>query len=191
MTSAERGSPRRKIINSTYITIDGVVENPHLWPSTGDAAEAALAVQTELLESCDTMLMGRRTYDSFSAVWPKRSDPFSDRMNAMPKVVVSRTLKNPTWENTTVISDDVVAELQRLKAKSGKHIVQYGIGEVTFALLEHGLLDELRLWTYPLILGKNGPASPTFRDCPPAQFRFVESAPLPNGVVIHRYDVNP
>jgi len=137
----------RKIINSTYITLDGAIEGPHLWPSLGRPSdERAEQIQTDLLLSCDGLLMGRRTYDGFAPVWPTRSgDPYSDRINAMPKYVVSTTLKDPEWTNTNVIDGDVVAQITRLKQAAGKDIVQYGFGAVSRLLLEHGLLDELRL----------------------------------------------
>jgi dihydrofolate reductase len=180
----------RKIINSTYITIDGAVEDPHLWPSIGDSGGVADAIQTELIEACDAVLMGRRTYESFAAVWPTRSgDRVSDRINTMRKYVVSTTLRDPSWANTTVIRDNVPDELARLKQGEGKDIVQYGIGPVTYALLERGLLEELRLWVHPLILGRDGPALPHFRNSPPAKFRLMASAMLPNGIAILRYEV--
>jgi dihydrofolate reductase len=182
----------RKIINSTYITLDGAVEDPHLWPSSGDSQGRAEAIQTDLLDACDVVLMGRRTYDAFAAVWPTRSgDRLSDRINAMSKVVVSTTLRNPAWNNTTVIRDDVVAELTRLKELPGKDIVQYGLGPVSFTMLEHGLLDELRLWIHPMIRGRQGPTVPHFRDCPPAQFHLLDSSTLPNGIVVLRYALEP
>lgn len=144
-----------------------------------------------MLEACDAVLMGRRTYESFAAAWPGRSgDPISDRMNAVPKYVVSETLRNPEWNNTTVIRDHVPEELSRLKQSPGQDIVQYGIGRVTYTLLEHGLLDELRLWVHPLILGRNGPALPHFQQCPPLQLRLLESTTLPNGIAILRYELN-
>ena len=148
----------RKIINSTYITLDGVVEGPHLWPSLGRPGdERAGQIQTDLLLSCDALLMGRHTYDGFAPVWPTRSgDPYSDHINAMPKYVVSTTLKDPEWTNTRVIDGDVAGEVTRLKEAPGKDIVQYGFGAVSRLLLEHGLLDELRLWVHPLIVG-SGP----------------------------------
>jgi dihydrofolate reductase len=182
----------RKIINSTYITLDGAVEDPHLWPSVGDSGGEADAVQWELLQACDAVLMGRRTYESFAAVWPTRSgDPFSDRINAMPKYVVSTTLRDPAWTNTTVIRDDVPGELARLKRQEGGHVVQYGVGPVTHTLLEHGLLDELRLWVYPLILGRGGPAAPHFLRCPTTRLRLEGSTGMPNGVTILRHAVRP
>jgi dihydrofolate reductase len=137
----------RRIINSTYITLDGVVEGPHLWPSLGRGSDPRSdQIQTDLLLTCDALLMGRRTYDVFAPVWPTRSgDPASDHINAMRKYVVSTTLTDPEWQNTTVIDRDVVAEVERLKAADGKNIVQYGFGAVTRLLLERGMLDEGRL----------------------------------------------
>jgi dihydrofolate reductase len=87
----------RRIINSTYISLDGVVEAPHLWPSLGHGSdERGDEIQTELLLSCDALLMGRHTYDGFAPVWPTRSgDPASDHINAMSKYVASTTLKDP------------------------------------------------------------------------------------------------
>ena len=94
-------------------------------------------IQTELLLSCDAVLMGRHTYDGFAPVWPTRSgDPESDRINTMPKYVVSTTLEEPEWNNTQVIAGDLVAD-HRLKEAEGKDIVQYGFGVVTRLMLEH------------------------------------------------------
>ena len=128
----------RQLVNSTYITLDGVVEGPHLWPSlkrgTSDEGDA---IQTELLEACDIVLMGRRTYDVFAPAWTSRSgDPYSDRINAMRKVVVSTTLTDPQWHNTEVITGDVVGAVRRLKDENGGHIVQYGFGDVSRLLLQ-------------------------------------------------------
>jgi dihydrofolate reductase len=89
----------RSIINSTYSSLDGVTEAPHLWPSLGRPGDTrAEQIQADLLRSADALLMGRRTYDGFAPVWPTRSgDPVSDRINAMPKHVVSTTLEDPAW----------------------------------------------------------------------------------------------
>src|ERR1700761_9312161 len=97
--------------------------------------------------ACDGGLMGRRTYESFAPAWqPRSGDPLSDRMNAISKYVVSTTLSDPDWANTTVISSDVAERIRQLKEEPGQDIVQYGFGAVSTLLLEHGLLDELRLW---------------------------------------------
>jgi dihydrofolate reductase len=179
----------RRIINSTYITLDGAVADPHLWPSLGSAGEAvSFEIQNDLLQACDAIVMGRRTYDSFSAVWPTRSgDSISDRINAMRKYVASSTIREPTWHNTTVISDDLVGELNRLKQQPGKDIVQYGLGEVSFTMMEHGLMDEMRLWVHPLILGRSGPQVPHFLSCPPARLHLVNTRSLPNGITVLSY----
>lgn len=182
----------RKIINSTFITLDGVVETPHLWPSLGSSAtDISLKIQTELLDSCDALIMGRRTYDSFAAAWPARAgDNFADRLNSMRKYVASTTLRDPHWTNTTVIADDLIGVIQRLKQQPGLDILQYGLGPVSFAMLENGLLDELRLWVYPLILGRTGPRAPHFLDAPPIRMRLVDSRSLVNGICVHRYEVD-
>ena len=182
----------RKIINSTYITIDGVIEAPHLWPSLDRPGDERFGqIQAELLESCDAMLMGRHTYDGFAPVWPTRAgDPFSDRINAMPKYVVSTTLKDPEWNNTHVIDRDVVAELTRLKQAAGGHIVQYGFGAVSRLLLEHGMLDELRLWVHPLILGSGRPGDLLFGAVPAVGFHLTDATTLSDGIILLSYETD-
>jgi dihydrofolate reductase len=178
----------RKIVNSTYISLDGVIEEPHMWPPTGPEDEASGTIQTELLLACDAVLMGRRTYEVFAPVWPTRSgDPFSDHINGMRKYVVTSTLRDPEWNNTTVISGDPIAEIRRLKAEPGNDMVQYGFGRLSHALMEHGLLDELRLWIHPLIVGRGGPEALLYRDAPLTKFELRDTTPLKSGIVILTY----
>jgi dihydrofolate reductase len=178
----------RNIVNSTYISLDGVIERPHHWPPSGDDAGEGDAIQTELLFGCDAVLMGRRTYEGFAPAWQTRSgDPFSDRINSMSKYVVSSTLTEPEWNNTMVISGDPVAELRRLKQAPGKDIVQYGFGQLSFTLMDHGLLDELRLWVHPLFVGSAQPEDLLYRDCPTATFELVDARALKNGIAILTY----
>jgi dihydrofolate reductase len=179
----------RKLINSTYISLDGVVEGPHLWPSLGRPGDPrGDEIQAELALSCDAMLMGRHTYDGFAPVWPTRSgDPVSDHFNAMRKYVVSTTLEDPEWNNTQVIGSDVAAAVTQLKQAPGGHIVQYGFGPVTRLLLEHGLLDELRLWVHPLIVGAGAPGDLLFGATPAVHFDLVASTALSNGIVVLSY----
>ena len=181
----------RKIINSTYLSLDGVVEAPHLWPSHGGQSdERAGRIQTDLLLSCDAVLMGRHTYDGFAPVWPTRSgDPYSDRINAMRKYVVSTTLRDPDWNNTEVIDGDVAAAIARLKEEPGQDIVQYGYGAVTRLMLEHGLLDELRLWVHPLFVGRATTDDLMFRPTATAQMELTSTLALNTGIVILTYRV--
>jgi dihydrofolate reductase len=179
----------RRIINSTYISLDGVVELPHEWPTIERPSdERGGQIQTSLLMACDAVLMGRRTYDGFAPVWQTRSgDPLSDRMNTMPKYVVSTTLRDPDWANTTVISGDVAEQIRKLKAQPGQDIVQYGFGAVSTLLMEHGLLDELRLWFHPLFVGKGTSDDLLFPKGLPTQFELTDSTILKNGMAILTY----
>jgi dihydrofolate reductase len=105
----------------------------------------------------------------------------------MAKYVVSTTLTDPEWNNTTVIADDPVAELERLKGEPGLDIVQYGFGRLSYTLLEHGLLDELRLWVHPFFVGSGGPEDLLYRDAPFTAFTLVDTTALKNGIVILTY----
>jgi dihydrofolate reductase len=183
----------RKIINSTFISLDGVIEAPHTWPPTGPDDERSGTIHTELLLACDAVLMGRRTYEGFAPVWPTRSgDPYSDHMNSMRKYVVSSTLRDPEWNNTTVIDgSDAVEEIRRLKQEPGKDMVQYGFGQLSHALMEHGLLDELHLWVHPLFVGSGGPDALIYRDAPVAKFTLRDTTALASGTVILSYEAAP
>jgi dihydrofolate reductase len=177
----------RRIINSTYVSLDGVIEAPQEWPDTGSDPNS-YTIQNDLLQACDAVLMGRHTYDGFAPVWPTRSgDPMSDRINSMPKYVVSRTLRDPEWTNTTVIADDPIGAIRRLKDEPGQDIVQYGFGVLSHELLRHGLLDELRLWIHPLFVGHGGPDGLLFRDGPPKTFDLHDTVVLKNGHLIAVY----
>ncbi len=180
----------RKIVNSTYVTLDGVVENPHLWPRLplGGAAEHD-EVQLELVERCDVLLMGRRTYDVFAPVWPTRSgDAISDRINSMRKVVASTTLTDPTWTNTEVVGSGLAGRLKELKSEPGGDIVQYGVGPVTRLMLDEGLLDELHLWVYPQFI-RASTEDLLFDPEVAATFDLNASRVLSNGIVVLQYSV--
>ena len=182
----------RKIINSTYITLDGVIEGPQLWPSLGRPGDERFGqIQTELALTCDALLMGRRTYDGFAPVWPTHSgDPLSDHINAMRKYVVSTTLKDPEWANTQVIDGDVVAAITRLKQAPGQDIIQYGFGPLSRLLLEHELLDELRLWVHPLILGSGSPSDLLFGATRGFAFTLADVTALSDGTVMLSYQTD-
>jgi dihydrofolate reductase len=179
----------RKIVNSSYLSLDGVVDNVGDWPSTSGAdEERRFAIQQELLQASDILIMGRRTYEGFAPVWSTQSgDPFSDRINAMDKYVVSSTLSAPEWQNTRVIDGDPVAAIRALKEQDGGGIVQYGFGRLSFALLEAGLLDELRLWVHPFFVGRGGPEALLYRDTPAVMFDLVDATTLASGIVVLAY----
>jgi dihydrofolate reductase len=181
----------RRIINSTYISLDGVIADPQDWPGNGiEPDDTGTKVQTDLLSACDAMLMGARTYPPMAQAWMARSgDAYSDRINAMTKYVVSSTLRDPEWSNTTVLSGDPIAEIARLKDLPGLDIVQYGFGQLSYALLEHGLLDELRLWVHPLFVGRAAPADLLFRPSVTAQLELASTLALNTGTVILTYRV--
>ena len=130
--------------------------------------------------------MGRRTYEGFAPVWPTRSgDPYSAKINAMPKYVASTTLTEPEWANTQVIADDAVGAIGRLK-NDGLNLVQYGIGSLTSALMAAGLVDELRLWMYPLFAGGSAQDS-LLGHCPPGVWQLTDVTRLNNDIVILGY----
>ena len=178
----------RQIINSTYVTLDGVIQNPQDWPSLGSFSDDGNQIQTELLQRCDAVLMGRHTYDGFAPVWSGRSgDPASDRMNEIAKYVVSTTLADPEWNNTTVIDHDPVDAIRDLKNQPGGDIVQYGFGGLARALMAEGLLDELRLWVHPFILGTGTASDLLYLAGASGRFEFADSTTLGGGIVILTY----
>jgi dihydrofolate reductase len=178
----------RKIISSTYISLDGVIADPQDWHAFNDeAGEYAY----NLLFSCGALLMGRRTYESFAESWPNMEEATGDfgvRMNTLPHYVVSDSLENGEWGDTTVIRrDDAVAEIAKLKEQDGQDILQYGFGPVSRVLAEHGLLDELRLWINPVLAGTGDPAGLIIQEGFTARFDLADTRILGNGVIIATY----
>src|SRR5262249_21937721 len=176
-------------IAPSYISLDGVIDNPDQWPAIG-SDPSSYGIQTDLLVTCDAVLMGRRTYDAFVPVSMNSSgDPFSDRINSMSKYVVSNSLSDPEWANTTVLNGDVVGQIRtgRLKEQPGQGIVQYGFGPLSHLLLEHGLLDELRLWVHPVFAGTAGPDDLLFRPDKPVVWELADTRTLSNSIVILSY----
>ncbi len=177
----------RKLINSTYITLDGVIQDP-AWtmPYFDDEASAFAAEQTD---GADALLMGRATYDVMSASWPTRdeSDPSTGAayFNHVKKYVASTTLTDPTWNNTEVLQGDLVEEVTKLKAQDGKDILQYGFGSVTTQLIKAGLLDEVRFWIHPVLEGGDSVTAPLtgFK----ASFDLADTKVMKSGVIIACY----
>lgn len=170
----------RKVIVSTYMTLDGVIENP-MWtfPYWGDDIAA---FQTDDLFASDALLLGRETYESFVQAWPARAgtDEFADRINAMPKYVASRTMESAEW-NTTVLKGDTVEEIAKLKQQEGMNILKYGGGELLQTLIDNDLLDELHVLVYPLVLG--GSAARLIPGTSEGKLKLVESKIFQSGVI--------
>jgi dihydrofolate reductase len=145
----------RKITAGLFLSLDGVYEAPHEWhfPYFDDAMGQAVDTQ---MKASDTMLLGRVTYEEFASYWPHQSseeNDIADYMNQTPKLVVSNSLDNLEWQNSTLISGNVNQELTKLKQGDGKNISITGSGTLVRSLLRDGLLDELHLLVHPIIVG--------------------------------------
>jgi dihydrofolate reductase len=149
-----------RILITEFVSLDGVMEDPGGaegyrhggWSFEIDRGEGDAFKMEETMGS-DALLLGRRTYEGFAEAWPQREGEFADKFNTMPKYVVSSTLRDPDWANTTVLGGEVVEELGRLRAGSAGDIVVHGSCQLAQALIEHDLVDELRLMVFPVILG--------------------------------------
>lgn len=175
-----------KIIVTEFMTLDGVVEAPHEWSFPYWTDETA-KFKLEELRAADAQLLGRVTYEGFAAAWPTMTDEegFADRMNNMPKYVVSTTLEKADWNNTTIIKTNLAQEAVALKAQPGGDVLVAGSVTLIRALMEHGLVDEYRLLTYPIVRGKG---KRLFTDGATAALTLTESRPMgATGVVLLRY----
>lgn len=173
----------RKLVESTFVTLDGVINDPQNWgPPYWDDQHSAYA--TKLLEPADALVLGRATYEGFADAWPQRSgDPYTDKINAMPKYVASRTLQDATW-NATIIRGDVASEVAALKEQPGGDLLKFGTGELDRTLLEHGLVDELHLWMFPVIAGGG---QRLLDDVDVTHLELVDSTPFDSGIVVLTY----
>jgi len=153
--------PMARIIVTEFISLDGVVEGPGGsedfkyggWSFEIErGAEGDMFKLDETMDS-DELLLGRVTYEGFAAAWPSRDGEFADRFNSMPKYVVSSTLQEPGWNNSTVLKGDVVQEVSKLRQEQDGNIVVHGSAQLVQTLLEHDLVDELRPLVFPVVLG--------------------------------------
>ncbi|MEV4182037.1 dihydrofolate reductase family protein [Streptosporangium canum] len=145
----------RKIAAGLFVSLDGVTESPEKWHFTYFSDEMGAAVG-EQMAAADTMLLGRRTYEEFAGYWPSQAgtgNQLADQMNDTPKLVVSTTLDTVEWQNSTLIKDNVVEELTKLKEQPGKDISITGSATLVRSLLRAGVLDELRLLVHPIVVG--------------------------------------
>ena len=181
------------LIVSEFITLDGVVEapggessHPHTgWTTSYFSDEQGQFKFDEVMEA-ESLLIGRNTYDGFSAAWPNYEGPFADKMNSMPKYVISSTLTDPlAWNNSTVLSGDVVEEVKALKERDTGPIVVAGSATLVRTLIDEGLVDELRLMVFPVVIG--GGLRPFSDERTKSTFELVETTRFDSGVVNYTY----
>jgi dihydrofolate reductase len=173
----------RKVIESTLVSVDGVIGNPHQWTGEHFGKEAITRALDQLRRS-DAMVMGRRTYEMFSKIWSEPVDDYAAAIYNMSKYVFSSTLEHANWNNTTVVRGDVASAVHDLKQRAGQDIVLYGHGPVGQALLEANLLDELKLWIHPVVVGSG---KLLFRDGKKSELKLVATETTKTGVVICTY----
>jgi dihydrofolate reductase len=172
------------LIVSNSVTLDGRVDEVRDWALPGDDEEF-VKHQTELLSHSDGLVLGRRSYEFFAAVWPSRSGEFPDRMNSIAKYVASSTIRDLEWENSHLIEGDVPEAVAKLKQEPGQDLVIYGSHNLTHSLLEHDLIDEYQLWVYPVVLGKG---RSFFEDgVERMALDLVDTTVIPPGVAILTY----
>ena len=151
-----------KLIVSEFVSLNGIMEAPggeHTHPHTGwtfasHYGDDHYAYKGEELDEAESLLLGRKTYEGFAAAWPKRdrSDPFTDRINSMPKYVVSSTLSDPEWENTTVLSGDPISDVAKLRDEGDGPILVNGSAQLVHALATADLVDEWRAMVHPVLI---------------------------------------
>jgi dihydrofolate reductase len=140
----------RKLVESTLVSLDGVIESPERWAIFD---EEATQRSMHELDNYDAFVLGRVTYERFRDNWSSSGgNPYFDRIAAMPKYVASRSLTEVTW-NATLLGPDIVGAIQELKAQPGKDLIKYGNSRLDATLLRAQLIDELRLWIMPVVVG--------------------------------------
>jgi dihydrofolate reductase len=184
----------RRLIVSEFVTLDGVMEAPGgepTHPHTGWVFDYMSPEQEqykldEVLEA-ESLLLGRVTYEGFSAAWPERSGVFADKMNSMPKHVVSSTLSEPLeWDNSTVLRGDMKDEVTKLKEGGGGPIVVAGSSTLVHSLIETDLVDELRLMVFPVLIGGGKRVFPDSRQKKP--LKLSDTQTFDSGVTVNAYE---
>ena len=180
-----------KIVVTEFVSLDGVMESPgggegfrHAgWTFKIDRGKEGDKFKVDETMNSDALLLGRVTYEGFAAAWPSRAgDAFADKFNRMPKYVVSSTLKKAEWNNSTVLKGDVVEEISKLREKLNGNIVVHGSAQLVQTLIEHDLVDELRLMVFPVILGTGKRLFGDTSD--KKRLRLAESKTVGDGVAI-------
>ncbi len=174
----------RKLVVTEFLSLDGDMEEP-AWTAPYWNDEIAKFKLDELFTS-GAHLLGRVTYQGFAAAWPSRTDEagFAERMNNLPKYVVSITFKNAEWKGTTIIKENIADEISKIRQQSGQDILVAGSAMLVNALIEHDLIDEYHLLIYPIVVGGG---KRLFKDGSKTTLKLVETKPFSSGVVAHIY----
>jgi dihydrofolate reductase len=182
-----------RIVVSQFVSVDGVIEDPvgmeelgrGDWTRASSGPEGGQYKVDEIMDAA-AMLFGRRTYESYAAAWPGRDGEYADKLNGMPKYVVSSTLSDPEWSNTTVLQGDPASAVGELKEQVDGDLLVQGSAQLTYALMEHDLVDEWRLMIFPIVVG----AGKRFFGDPgkAVDLRLVESRAVGEGVAILTYE---
>jgi|SRR3954453_7780875 len=188
----------RKLVVTEFISLDGVMEDPGgsegtpiaAWSFKYDRGDEGNKFKLDETMESDALLLGRKTYEGFAEAWPERSDDagFAEKLNGMPKYVVSTTLKDPAWNNSHVIDpDNLVDEVNRLKQEGDGLLQVPGSNTLIQALMEHELVDEYRLMVFPVVLGWG---KKLFQDGRPrTDLKLTSSQPVgPDGVIVLTYE---
>jgi dihydrofolate reductase len=182
-----------RIVVTEFVSVDGVMQDPggdSDWKHAGwtfqiEQGEEGADFKLEETRNSEALLLGRVTYQGFAKAWPSVEGEFGDMFNNMPKYVVSSTLEKADWKNTTVLRGDVVKEVSKLRQKPGGDIVVHGSAQLVQTLLEHDLVDELRLMVFPVILGSGKRLFGDTTDKKPMQ--LTDSKTVGRGVTILTY----
>jgi dihydrofolate reductase len=177
----------RKLFWQISVTLDGFMEGPNReLTRTAELADPDFdRYATEMLQSIDVILLGRRTYQLFAGYWPSATGPDADRLNRLPKVVFSRTLQQVEWNNSRLVSDGIADEIASLKRQPGKDLALFGSADLASTLMRLGLIDEYRVLVTPFLLGRG---TPMFKDGRNAgALTLVKAATWSSGTVALHY----
>jgi dihydrofolate reductase len=176
----------RKLIESTFVSLDGDISRQlmHWAPPYWD--DEYTEYESSLLFGADALVLGRATYEGFSATWPERSGtPYADRINGMPKYVASSTLTDTggVW-NATLLQGDAADAVEALKQQSGQNLLKFGTGSFSRTLAERGLIDEWHLWYFPVVAGTS---DSIFDGLPVTHMRLLNTTSFASGIVVNVY----
>jgi len=183
-----------RVVVTEFVSLDGVMEDPGGaedfkyggWSFEFSRGEEGDKFKLDEALGADGLLLGRVTFDGFADAWPSRSGEFADKFNDMPKYVVSSTLSDPEWSNSTVLAGDPVEAVSKLKQELDGDLVVHGSGRLAQTLLEHDLVDELRLMVFPVVLGSGKRLFGETSDKKP--LKLVDSRTVGDGVSILVYE---